>query len=111
MYNIIRRRWLSRFFDGLYFGTMKGWINEVEKHNGLLFKIVNKLKNKRKSLSSKTGELKLWSDRVVARLEYKITEGNISFSFSDKSTTGSQYVVLKQLKIQRILMELILCQA
>ncbi|CAG8536818.1 6857_t:CDS:2, partial [Rhizophagus irregularis] len=123
--------YLASWNNGLYFGTMKGWINEVEKHNddfiwkliydeapnnvrefGLqslslpdnkkksegFFKIVNKLKNKRKSLSSKTEELKLWSDRVVARLEYEITERNISFSFSDKSTTGSQYVVLKQLK-------------
>ncbi|PKC54097.1 hypothetical protein RhiirA1_477974 [Rhizophagus irregularis] len=96
--------YLASWNDGLYFGTMKGWINKVEKHNGDfiwkeedpnnvrefglqslslsdnkkksegLFKIVNKLKNKRKSLSSKTGELKLWSDRVVARFEYKSLE-------------------------------------
>ncbi|RIA82127.1 kinase-like domain-containing protein [Glomus cerebriforme] len=31
-------------------------------------------------------------------LNCEITKGNISFSFNDKSTTGSQYVVLKQLK-------------
>ncbi|GET57358.1 kinase-like domain-containing protein [Rhizophagus irregularis DAOM 181602=DAOM 197198] len=49
--------YLAFWNNGLYFGTMKGWIN------------------KRKSLSSKTGELKLWSDRVVARFEYKNING------------------------------------
>jgi len=85
-------------------GTIKGWINEVEKHHddfiwkliyeeapdnvrefGVqtlstnikkksegIYKIVNKLKNKRKSLSSKTEELKLWSDRVLTRLEFEV---------------------------------------
>jgi hypothetical protein len=99
--------YLASWNNGLYFGTLKGWINEVEKHNddfiwkliyeeapnsvrefGIqsltlsdhkkksegLFKIVNKLKNKRKSLSSKTEELKLWSDRVVARLEFEVID-------------------------------------
>jgi hypothetical protein len=28
----------------------------------------------------------------------QVTKGKISFSFNDKSTTGSQYIVLKQLK-------------
>ena len=90
--------------NGLNFGTIKGWINEVEKHHddfiwkliyeeapdnvrefGVqtlstnikkksegIYKIVNKLKNKRKSLSSKTEELKLWSDRVLTRLEFEV---------------------------------------
>jgi hypothetical protein len=89
--------------NGPYFGTMKGWINEVEKHHddfiwkliyeeapsyvrefgvqalsGIkkkpegFYKIVSKLRSKRKSLSSKIEDLKLWCDRVLARLELEV---------------------------------------
>ncbi|PKC00242.1 hypothetical protein RhiirA5_505298 [Rhizophagus irregularis] len=70
-------------------------------NDGLYFEAPNNVREF--GLQSKKN---LKSDRVVARLEYDITEGNISFSFSDKSTTGSQCVVLKQLK--NSIMELIL---
>ncbi|PKC57284.1 hypothetical protein RhiirA1_541680 [Rhizophagus irregularis] len=52
-------------------------------NNGLYFEAPNNVREF--GLQSKKN---LKSDRVVARLEYDITEGNISFSFSDKKFLG-----------------------
>ncbi|CAI2169941.1 16883_t:CDS:10 [Funneliformis geosporum] len=127
--------YLASWNNGPYFGTMKGWMNEMEKHHDefiwkLVYeeapsyvrefgvqkiqdntqnlssikkksdgwtKVVKKfgLRHKKRLSPSQPTELKLWCDRVLARIEIEITKGNFS---CDKNTTGSQYVALKQLK-------------
>ncbi|CAG8680106.1 252_t:CDS:2, partial [Funneliformis mosseae] len=65
----------------------EGWTKVV--------KIFGLRHNKKRLSPSQPNDLKLWHDRVLDRLEIEILKGNFSCG---KSTTGSQYVALKQLK-------------
>ncbi|CAI2170289.1 2112_t:CDS:2 [Funneliformis geosporum] len=72
-------------------------LSSIKKKSDGWTKVVKKfgLRHKKRLSPSQPTELKLWCDRVLARIEIEITKGNFS---CDKNTTGSQYVALKQLK-------------